>query len=379
METDLQAPVISVSDFVAVLNQSLEYTFGEVNIVGELANYRVSKGKWVYFDLKDDQATVKFFGTVYQIPGPLENGMMLRVAGCPRLHNNYGFSVNVRSISPIGEGSIRRAADLLKMKLQNEGLFDESRKRPLPYPPLSIGLIASMQSAAYADFIKILSARWRGLNINIIDVQVQGDVAINQIVNAIEQLNLDTAHNIEAIVLVRGGGSPEDLAAFNSEQVTRAISSSRLPTLVAIGHEVDICLAELAADCRASTPSNAAELLVPDRNQVVTRLDEYLNDLNFYSSSHLKAAFVAKNLATQSLDDIIRQIIQKRHHLLDQQQALLQAYDPQAILKRGYAIARLHNQIIRNKQILNIDDIVNVQLFDFDFDAQVIKINKELS
>lgn len=379
METDLQAPVISVSDFVAVLNQSLEYIFGEVNIVGELANYRVSKGKWVYFDLKDDQATVKFFGTVYQIPGPLENGMMLRVSGCPRLHNNYGFSVNVRSIRPIGEGSIRRAADLLKLKLQNEGLFDESRKRPLPYPPSSIGLIASMQSAAYADFIKVLSARWRGLNINIIDVQVQGDVAINQIVNAIEQFNLDTTHNIETIVLVRGGGSPEDLAAFNSEQVTRAISTSRLPTLVAIGHEVDICLAELAADRRASTPSNAAELLVPDRNQVVKRLDEHLNDLDFYSSSHLKAAIVTNNLAVQSLDGIISQIIKKRHHLLDQQQTLLKAYDPQAILKRGYAIARLHNQIIRNQQTLNIGDILNVQLIDFDFDAQVIKINKELS
>src|SRR5881227_1133905 len=139
---------LSVGEFVALLNQTLEYAYPSVVIVGELANLRISKNRWVYFDLKDDLASVKFFGTVYQLPGPLEDGMLLRVRGQPRLHQLYGFSVNVLSMQPTGEGTIKRAAQLLQAKLTTEGLFDESRKRPLPYPPAHIGLVTSKQSAA---------------------------------------------------------------------------------------------------------------------------------------------------------------------------------------------------------------------------------------
>ncbi len=168
------------SDFVALLNQTLEFAYPSVSITGELANFRVSRGRWVYFDLKDNEASVKFFGTVYQLPGPLEDGLLLKVRGQPRLHPLYGFSVNVMSIQPAGEGSLRRAANLLRAKLAAEGLLDESRKRSLPYPPARIGLITSKQSAAYADFIKILDTRWRGVNIDLIDVQVQGEAAPGQ-------------------------------------------------------------------------------------------------------------------------------------------------------------------------------------------------------
>jgi exodeoxyribonuclease VII large subunit len=152
---------LSVSEFVELLNQTLEFAYPDLVIVGELANFRVSKNRWVYFDLKDEQASVKFFGTVYNLPGPLEDGMLLKVWGQPRLHNLYGFSITVMNIQPSGEGSIRRAAKLLQAKLASEGLFDETRKRPIPYPPQRIGLITSKQSAAYADFVKILQARWR--------------------------------------------------------------------------------------------------------------------------------------------------------------------------------------------------------------------------
>src|SRR5690606_23821503 len=117
-----------------------EYAYPNVTVTGELANFRVSKNRWVYFDLKDEQCSVKFFGTVHQLPGPLEDGMMLAVSGMPRLHPLYGFSVNVVSIKPVGEGSIKKAARLLEEKLAREGLFDPERKRPLPYPPAHIGL-----------------------------------------------------------------------------------------------------------------------------------------------------------------------------------------------------------------------------------------------
>src|SRR5690606_31853852 len=123
-----------------------------VTVVGELASFRVSKNRWVYFDLKDENASVKFFGTVYQLPGPLEDGLMVQVTGTPRLHPLYGFSITAQSLQPVGEGSLRRAAALLEAKLRSEGLFDDSRKRSLPYPPSRIGLITSGESAAYHDF-----------------------------------------------------------------------------------------------------------------------------------------------------------------------------------------------------------------------------------
>jgi exodeoxyribonuclease VII large subunit len=141
----------SVSEFVALLNQTLEYAYPNVTITGELANFRVSKNRWAYFDLKDEEATVRFFGTIYQLPGPLEDGMMVAVRGVPRLHPQYGFSITVQHIQPVGEGSIRKAAQLLEAKLTAEGLFDPERKRPLPYPPAHIGLVASAESAAYRD------------------------------------------------------------------------------------------------------------------------------------------------------------------------------------------------------------------------------------
>jgi len=262
---------VTVSEFVDLLNETYEFAFPSILITGELANFRVSKNKWVYFDLKDETASVKFFGTVYNLPGPLEEGMMLQVRGTPHMHELYGFSVNIQIIQVAGEGSIRRAAELLAARLQAEGLFDPARKRPLPYPPQRIGLIASSQSAAYADFIKILGARWAGMEIDLIDVQVQGDISPSQIVGAIDTFNT-LSHPPEVLVLIRGGGSADDMAGFSTEQVTRAVAASRIPTLVAIGHEVDVSLAELAADQRGSTPSNAAELLVPDKRVVLESL-----------------------------------------------------------------------------------------------------------
>src|ERR1035437_4377798 len=260
--------IFSVSDFVASVNQTFEYAYNSVLIVGELSNFKISKNKWVYFDLKDDTASVRFFGTTYVLPGPLEDGMLLEVRGNPRLHPQFGFSVTVQSVRPVGEGSIKKAVKLLEAKLRSEGLFDEDRKRKLLYPPQTVGLIPSKESAGYSDFMKILNSRWRGLDIQHLDVQVQGSMAIGQIVSAIEQFN-QSAMPLDVLVIIRGGGSADDLQVFNTEQVARAVSVSRIPTMVAIGHESDISLAELVADKRASTPSNAAELLVPDRRATI--------------------------------------------------------------------------------------------------------------
>jgi exodeoxyribonuclease VII large subunit len=364
-----------VSEFVAVFNQTLENVYPSVTIVGELANFKVSKNRWVYFDLKDDVATVHFFGSVYNLPGPLENGMLLKVKGMPRLHQAYGFSINVQSIGLVGEGTIKRTAELLAAKLAAEGLFDESRKRPLPYPPKRIGLITSKESAAYADFIKIINARWRGVLIELADVLVQGDDSPGHIVEAINSFN-QIADPPEVLVLIRGGGSPEDLAAFSAETVTRAVALSRIPTLVAIGHEVDVSLAELAADQRASTPSNAAEILVPDRQQVAAILKDYRKQLGYLIENGIKKS--ASELANVRREIALElgNFLEDRQQKINVYKNLLAAFNPNSILNRGYSIVRKKGQVVRLASDLSLDDIVNIQFTDASSEAKIIKVDE---
>jgi exodeoxyribonuclease VII large subunit len=336
---------LSPSDFVALLNQTLDYAYPSVTVVGEVANFRVSRGKWVYFDLKDDYASVKFFGTVYSLPGPIEDGMRLSVVGRPHLHDLYGFSVQVVSITPVGAGTIKKAADLLAAKLQAEGLFDSDRKRSIPYPPKKIGLITSLQSAAYADFIKVISARYSGLEINVYDAQVQGEQAVIDIVNALKYFG-EQAELCDVVVVTRGGGSADDLAAFSHEHVVRAVASSRVPTLIAIGHEVDLSLAELAADARASTPSNAAELLVPDKKDVLLQLDAKADRMRTLLLHQLEFQKTLLKHQEQVLHTSVASHYKSQLELLKSQARLLEVLSPQAALTRGYALVRSNGHSI---------------------------------
>jgi exodeoxyribonuclease VII large subunit len=363
-------PTFTVSEFVALLNQTLEFAYPLPTITGELANFRVSKNRWVYFDLKDEEATVRFFGTVYQLPGPLEDGMLMSVQGSPRLHPQYGFSVTVVNMRPTGEGSIKKAAKLLETKLTAEGLFDPARKRMLPYPPRCIGLITSSESAAYRDFVKVLGARWGGLEIVLVDVQVQGEAAVQQIVQAVEYFNTHAVPP-EVVVITRGGGSAEDLQVFSSEQLTRAVAASRIPTLVAIGHEVDVSLAELAADQRASTPSNAAELLVPDRATVLARFAEQQYRLGEMVRDVLDDADEHLGRLQQGLHTAARYHMDQTRQRLGMHRQLLQAFDPQAALQRGYALVRKGKQLVRHAAQLAPGDKLMVQFVDAQVAAEV--------
>jgi exodeoxyribonuclease VII large subunit len=330
---------LSVSDFVALHNQLLEQAFPSVVLVGELSSFRVSKNRWVYFDLKDELASVKFFGTVYQLPGPLEDGMLLKVRGTPRVHPQFGFSITIQSIQLAGEGTLRRAADLLQQKLTAEGLFDPTRKRSLPYPPESLGIITSKESAAYADVSKILAARWGGLDITLADVQVQGEPAPLQIAEAIAAFN-QQANPPEVLLLTRGGGSAEDLQAFNSEVVVRAVAASRIPTIVAIGHEVDTSLAELAADVRASTPSNAAELLVPDRIHEQTTLANSKRELGAVLGHVLQTETLHLKQAIAHMTQLIENRLARATTDLTAKRQMLELLSPEATLRRGYVLVR---------------------------------------
>lgn len=368
---------VSVSDFIDLLNESFEFGFPSIVVTGELANLRVSRGRWVYFDLKDESSSLKCFATVQHLPGPLEDGMLLEVRGTPRMHNLYSFSFNVQLLKPAGEGSLKRAAELLQAKLQAEGLFEPARKRPLPYPPQHIGLITSLQSAAYADFNKILAARWGGMQISALDVQVQGDAAAAQIIAAIEAFG-QLADPPEVLVLVRGGGSADDLAVWSTEQVTRAVAASRIPTLVAIGHEIDVSLAELAADRRASTPSNAAELLTPDKQVVLERLASQGQQLFDHVSQLIQDGHTENRQQSELFDAAIVFRLQQQRDSVASYGQLLAALSPQAALRRGYAIIRNQaGELVGNRRPAD-GDIVQIMLQRMQLEARVTKV-KEIS
>lgn len=353
---------LRVSDFVAVLNQTIEFAYPSVVIEGELANFKVSKNKWIYFDIKDEFASVRCFGTVYMLPGPLEDGMMIQIRAVPRLHQQFGFSLNIQSVRPVGEGSIKQAATLLQATLEAEGIFDEDRKRPLPFPPSRIGLITSGESAAYADFMKILSARWGGVEVVLADVQVQGEAAPGQIIRAMDALALHD-DPVDVLVLIRGGGSADDLAAFSTEQVTRAVAASRIPTMVAIGHEIDVSLAELAADVRASTPSNAAELLVPDKRNEHHRLSVTAQGMGDLLDTCTTDARRTIRQASSDMQLQVTNVITQQHNILTAKRQLLEALSPLGILQKGYAVVSQNGSTMSAKQ-LTVGGTVSLRFHD---------------
>lgn len=335
----MEAPVFQVSELISVVNQTLEYAYPSVIVEGEVSSFKVSKGKFVFFDLKDDAGAVSCFLMAYSLRMPLEDGMRVRVVAQPRLTAWGKFSLTVRDVLPVGEGSLRRAFELLRAKLAGEGLFDETRKRRLPHIPARIGLIASRESAGYADFIKILGERWGGLEVVIADVQVQGIGAAEQIIRAVEFFN-QHAELPDVLVIVRGGGSADDLAVFNEEALVRAIAASRIPTLVGVGHETDTSLADLAADVRAATPSNAAELLVPDRRAWLNELTQ--RERRLYERMVRRVQDIRHKTDTAPS----YMLAHLSHHFADASrrvahaEQLLKQLDPRVVLQRGYALVR---------------------------------------
>lgn len=358
-----QPLILSVTDFVAVFNQTISSVYPIVIIKGELSSFRVSKNRWVYFDLKDETSNVKFFGTIYQLPGPLEDGMVLRVTGTPQLHPNYGFSINVQSIALAGEGTIKKANDLLEARLNNEGLFDTDRKRALPYPPTRVGLIASGESAAYSDFLKIVNARWGGIEVHHYDVQVQGDAAVDQVKLAIEYFNTHSSL-AEVLVITRGGGSADDLQVFSNEVVVRAVAASRIPTLLAIGHERDVSLAERAADVHASTPSNAAEILVPDGKNQLAHLASLQSTIELQVFEKIKTCYYQLEANSNILKQKIEHRLTQSQKMLEGWQLTLDQINPHRVLRRGYAIVRSGRKCVRSHHSLKSSDKISIEFHD---------------
>lgn len=357
----MESPQFSVSQFVEVANQTLEYAFGSILVEGEISSFKLNQAKYIFFDLKDNSASVPCFMMAYQLRVPVEDGMKVIVRAIPKLTNWGKFSLTIQSITPKGEGSIKKSYQILKERLTKEGLFSEERKRTLPEMPARIGVISSTQAAGYADFIKILQDRWGGMEVQVAHVQVQGEVAADQIIKAIEYFN-QQEELPEVLALVRGGGSADDLAVFNDEKLVRAIASSRIPTLTGIGHEVDESLADLAADVRASTPTNAAQIIVPDKKYIISQINSELKnslhkiDLNIEKIEYL--IFGANSKMLNKVEtEISRSLDQYNNY-----RRLIDGVNPRNVLARGYSVIRGEIKQGRNIEIETRNELITAEV-----------------
>ena len=355
----------SVSDFIAITNQTLEYAYPSLEIEGEVASFKVNQDKYVFFDIKDAGGSLGCFMTVWQLRVPIEDGMKVIVTATPKLTQWGKFSLTVKSVRPSGEGALKKSFEILKAKLEGEGLFAQERKRPLPSVPRHIAVISSMQAAGYADFIKIIGDRWGGVHIDVAHVQVQGADSPDQIIRALQYFN--TQEDLaEAVVIIRGGGSADDLSGFNDEQLVRAIAASRIPTLVGVGHETDESLSDLVADVSAATPSNAAQLIVPDRAEVVRSVRYKIQSV---LPRALQVINDQKSLVHEQMERALLAIESRRDRMEDQfvrLRRVLEQLDPNVLLRRGYALLRGEAKVGSMVEIETYTAIIKAKVETYD-------------
>ncbi len=356
-------PVLSVSDLNQRLRASLERSFADVWVGGEISNFRAHGSGHFYFRLKDARsqiAAVMYRSANQTLPFRPRDGLDVIVRGRVSIYEMRGdLQLSVDWMEPRGLGGLQLALQQLKERLAAEGLFDDARKRPLPTWPRVVGVVTALTGAAIHDIVTTVRERMPSTRIVLRPVRVQGVGAGGEVVAAITDLN--RLPEIEVIIVGRGGGSLEDLWAFNEERVARAVARCPVPVVSAVGHEVDVTLADLVADRRAATPTAAAMLVVPDRRELAAHLDREGARLAAGLRSYLRrrAAQVdalagrlrdpRESLALQKrrVDDLADRSERALHGLLRlARQHLrgagerLQALSPLACLERGYAIAR---------------------------------------
>lgn len=362
----MPGPIIyQVSQLTRHIKDLLETRIGTVRVEGEISNFTHHGSGHMYFSLKDASSqisAVMFRGDNSRLkfrPGP---GMQIIVEGQISVYERSGnYQLIVRRMDPAGVGALQLAFEQLKDQLAQEGLFDEIHKKPIPFLPARIGVVTSPTGAAIRDIIDVTQRRFGGSQIVLAPVHVQGDQAAPEIAAAIDLFN--DLHNVEVLIVGRGGGSLEDLWAFNEENVARAIFKSEIPIISAVGHEIDYTIADFVADLRAPTPSAAAELAVPDKRTLLNTVADLHQRLNSTIQAYLMDARqqhdrLLNSYAFRRPLDVIRQQQQHLDHLnhrlnramqgllTHRQQEFaslveqLNSYNPLNTLRRGYAICQ---------------------------------------
>ena len=310
--------IYSVSDLTARIRDLLSRNFTDITVQGEISNCRPATSGHIYFTLKDDRAQIRCVFFKQQQRGMKfrpEDGLKVSVGGSISVYESRGeYQIYVESLEPLGRGTLQLAFEQLKKKLEAEGLFDEARKKPLPMLPSRIGLITSPTGAAVRDVVRILKRRFPNVHLTLYPVRVQGEEAGGEIVEALAYFNRRQVADV--LLLVRGGGSNEDLWSFNEEKVARAIVASAIPVISGVGHETDFTIADFVADFRASTPSAAAELVVQTRREFdkhVAALQDTLESLIQYRLLELsrKVHELAARRGFRRPHDLLRQSRQR--------------------------------------------------------------------
>lgn len=395
--------IYTVTAITRLIKYTLEEAFPSIWVEGEISNYVHHSSGHRYLVLKDDNATLKL--TIWRSVGQYlkfepENGIKVRAFGDISVYEKGGnYQLNVRKLVPVGVGELEIAFRQLYERLSKEGLFDESRKKPIPQYPTAVGIVTSPTGAAIRDIIQIAGRRNDAVRLVVYPAQVQGEGAEYTIISGIEYFN--TRDDIDVIIIGRGGGSLEDLWAFNEEALVRAIVASGKPVVSAVGHQIDTTLSDLAADLRAPTPSAAAELVIWDKKGYLRNIAEFLSQMGYYVSAliernrktlkeYLKRPVIRRpeeffRGKEQYLDNLLRlfenagkSILEKRKNALSLSLSRLESLSPLAVLDRGYAVIRGIPSGIPIKSIndLKVDDSVETVLRDGSAIALIKDIKK---
>ncbi|MBI2387655.1 MAG: exodeoxyribonuclease VII large subunit [Elusimicrobia bacterium] len=389
--------VFTISELNAQVHELLEASFPELWVEGEVSNCKAYPSGHTYLSLKDDKAQVRavlFKGSSFGVKFKLQDGLKILARGRVTSYEARGeLQFIISAAEPREKGALQLALEQLKAKLMAEGLFDASRKKALPPFPRSVGLVTSGQGAAVRDMIHVLSRRWPGLEIRVWPVKVQGPGAAAEISDAIRGFN-ELATDTDVLLVGRGGGSIEDLWAFNEEPVARAIAASDIPVISCVGHETDTTIADFVADLRAPTPSAAAELAVPEKSAIMDRVAELVDAMALeltdtldalsrrllYAAAHpfLKDPRRLWEQRVQRVDDLsmrlpeaLRRRLETLGLRLGAAAGRLDAISPLNVLARGYAIATSKGKILTSPKQVKKGDPVSVRLSEGEIDCEV--------
>lgn len=393
--------VTELNNFIKGLLEQ-EPALSNVCVRGELSNYKIYPSGHHYFTLKDSESSLRcvmFKSSASKLRFRPENGMSVTVYGRVAVYPRDGaYQLYCSAIMPEGAGDLQIAFEQLKAQLASEGLFDRSHKKALPQFPKRIAIITSSAGAAIHDMIRILGHRWPMAQVVLLPVRVQGVEAPPEIAGAIRYANEFKVADV--IITGRGGGSMEDLWAFNDERVARAIYASELPVISAVGHEPDVTISDYVADVRASTPSNAAEIVVPDWHDIQDSLDSYgiradqALRKKLVSLSERLESYRNKRVLTDpaayidnhriELDHVRDRLAAAEERNLSKCRqnfvaltAALDAMSPLRVMSRGYAIAeRNDGAVVRSTDMLNAGDSITLRLLDGRADCLVRSVSK---
>jgi len=340
-----------VRELVGQVRELVEQEYGDVWVEGEISNFRPAPSGHVYFTLKDADAqlpVVLFRRQAMLLRFRPEDGLHMLVRGRVSVYEQRGqMQLVAETMEPVGAGSLQLAFEQLKERLKAEGLFDADRKRPLPAFPRTVGIITSPTGAVIRDFLNIVARRHSGLSVLLCPVSVQGDSAPDEVERALALLN--SSGLVDVIVLARGGGSLEDLAAFNNERVARAIATSRLPVVSAIGHETDFTIADFVADLRAPTPSAAAELITEAQHKIAEHLATQAHRLDRAARFQLlQARQRLTRLPVSRAESRITALLHRLEQRLDDFSFRLEAGVSSQVRQRQRQVAELTATVLRH-------------------------------